>query len=108
MLESLAEDDIEQYFDEDFYSLLSICEPGDSQEMVRPKKRKLSASSSEEQKVALAPRQGRLRRLYDLENAETCAICFEDTTDCALDCCKHEYCFVCIQEWVTKAESRCP
>ena len=71
-------------------------------EVTRPKKRKLSvSSSSEEQKVE--PRNKRLRRMY-----ETCAICFEDNADCSLDCCKHQYCLECIQQWVTKSESRCP
>jgi len=25
-----------------------------------------------------------------------------------VDCCKHQFCFGCIQKWVTESESKCP
>ena len=38
-------------------------------------------------------------------------ICIEDIKkddECILDCCKHNFCFGCIQTWVTESESKCP
>ena len=38
-------------------------------------------------------------------------ICLEDIKkdhEGRLDCCKHLFCFGCIQTWVTESESKCP